>query len=133
MISQTISAYTRLDIRDYSNVQNSLRLLYTHTFEDENVLSVGADYMHDYLFNTNLEGRVRKQDSFDAFAQYDWNINKYWEIVGALRYDYFSDGHISRLTPKVSARYQTNKKPKYSTQLWHGFPCTNTKRKVLQL
>ena len=61
---------TRLDIRDYSNVQNSLRLLYTHTFENENVLSVGADYMHDYLFNTNLEGRVRKQDSFDAFAQY---------------------------------------------------------------
>ena len=36
---------TRLDIRDYSNVQNSLRLLYNHTFEGENVLSVGADYM----------------------------------------------------------------------------------------
>ena len=97
---------TRLDIRDYSNVQNSFRLLYSHTFEGENVLSVGADYMHDYLFNTNLEGRIRKQDSFDAFAQYDWNINPKWEVVGALRYDYFSDGHISRLTPKVSARYQ---------------------------
>ena len=26
---------TRLDIRDYSNVQNSLRLLYNHTFEGE--------------------------------------------------------------------------------------------------
>ena len=97
---------TRLDIRDYSNVQNSLRLLYNHTFEGENVLSVGADYMHDYLFNTNLEGRIRKQDSFDAFAQYDWNISPKWEVVGALRYDYFSDGRISRLTPKVSARYQ---------------------------
>ena len=68
--------------------------------------SVGADYMHDYLFNTNLEGRIRKQDSFDAFAQYDWNISPKWEVVGALRYDYFSDGRISRLTPKVSARYQ---------------------------
>lgn len=97
---------TRLDIRDYSNVQNSLRLLYNHTFEGENVLSVGADYMHDYLFNTNLGGRIRKQDSFDAFAQYDWNISPKWEVVGALRYDYFSDGRISRLTPKVSARYQ---------------------------
>ena len=97
---------TGLDIRDYSNVQNSLRLLYSHTFEGENVLSVGADYMHDYLFNTNLEGRSRKQDSFDAFAQYDWNISRQWEVVGALRYDYFSDGRISRLTPKVSARYQ---------------------------
>ena len=40
------------------------------------------------------------------------NINKYWEVVGALRYDYFSDGRISRLTPKVSARYQPIKKPK---------------------
>ena len=53
-----------------------------------------------------MEGRIRKQDSFDAFAQYDWNISPKWEVVGALRYDYFSDGRISRLTPKVSARYQ---------------------------
>ena len=67
---------------------------------------MGADYMHDYLLNVNLEGRTRKQDSFDAFTQYDWNINEQWEAVGALRYDYFSDGHISRVTPKISLRYQ---------------------------
>ena len=120
---------TRLDIRDYSNVQNSLRLLYTHTFEDENVLSVGADYMHDYLFNTNLEGRVRKQDSFDAFAQYDWNINKYWEVVGALRYDYFSDGRISRLTPKVSARYQPIRNLNVRLSYGMGFRAPTLKEK----
>ena len=97
---------TRLDIRDYSNVQNSIRFLYHHSFRGGDVLTAGADYLHDYLFNTNLDGNTRKQDSFDAFAQYDWNIDKVWEIVGALRYDYFSDGHTSHLTPKLSARYQ---------------------------
>lgn len=96
----------RLDIRDYSNVQNCFRLLYSHTFGSGDVLSAGADYMHDYLFNVNLEGRTRQQDSFDAFAQYDWSVDSHWEVVSALRYDYFSDGHVSRLTPKVSLRYQ---------------------------
>ena len=96
----------KIDVRDYSNVQNSFRLLYNHNLKGGDVLSVGADYMHDYLLNVNLEGRTRKQDSFDAFTQYDWNINEQWEAVGALRYDYFSDGHISRVTPKISLRYQ---------------------------
>ena len=96
----------RLDIRDYSNVQNSIRLLYNHSFKKGDVLTVGTDYLHDYLFNTNLDGNTCKQDAFDTFAQYDWNVNKLWEIVGALRYDYFSNGHMSQFTPKLSTRYQ---------------------------
>ena len=47
------------------------------------------------------------QNIFDAFAQYDWLINPQWELVGALRYDHFSDTDNSRFTPKVSVRYQT--------------------------
>lgn len=96
---------SKLDIRDYSNVQTAFRMLYTHTFSADNILTVGADYMHDYLFNTHLEGRTRHQDSFDAFAQDDWTINPIWEVVTALRYDYFSDGSTSRFTPKVSIRH----------------------------
>ena len=96
----------RLDIRDYSNVQNTMRLLYSHTFGRGDVLTAGADFMHDYLYNTNLEGNTRKQDSFDAFAQYDWRVSDKWEIVGALRYDYFSDGKLSRLTPKLNVCYK---------------------------
>lgn len=72
---------TRLDIRDYSNVQNSFRLLYNHTFGDGDVLTVGSDLLHDYLYNTNLEGETRKQDSWDLFAQYDWRLNDRWELV----------------------------------------------------
>ena len=120
---------TRLDIRDYSNVQNSLRLLYNHTFGSDDVLSLGADYMHDYLFNTNLEDRTRRQDSFDAFAQYDWNISRQWEAVGALRYDYFSDGRISRLTPKVSVRYQPVRNLNFRASYGMGFRAPTLKEK----
>lgn len=97
---------TRLDIRDYSNVQNSFRLLYNHTFGGGDVLTVGSDLLHDYLYNTNLEGETRKQDSWDLFAQYDWRLNDQWELVGALRYDYFSDGKNSHLTPKLNVCYK---------------------------
>ena len=120
---------TRLDIRDYSNVQNSLRLLYNHTFGSNDVLSLGADYMHDYLFSANLEDRTRRQDSFDAFAQYDWNVSRQWEAVGALRYDYFSDGRISRLTPKVSVRYQPVRNLNFRASYGMGFRAPTLKEK----
>ena len=97
---------THLDVRDYSNVQNSLRLLYNHSFTSGSVLTMGADFMHDYLFNTNIEGDTRKQNTCDLFAQYDLRLNDQWEAVGALRYDFFSDGKESHLTPKLNIRYK---------------------------
>lgn len=97
---------TSLDIRDYSNVQNSFRLLYNHSFDGGDVLTVGSDLMHDYLYNINLNGETREQDSWDLFAQYDWRINDEWEAVGALRYDYFSDGKDSHVTPKLNVCYK---------------------------
>ena len=97
---------TRLDSRDYSNVQNSFRLLYNHSFDGGDVLTVGSDLMHDYLYNINLNGETREQDSWDLFAQYDWRISDEWEAVGALRYDYFSDGKDSHVTPKLNVCYK---------------------------
>lgn len=96
----------KLDIRDYSNVRNTFRLLYNHTFGSGDILTAGADFMHDYLFNTNLDNSERKQDSFDFFMQYDWRISQKLEAVGAVRYDYFSDGGESRLTPKLNLCYK---------------------------
>ena len=93
----------KLDMRSYSNVQNSVRLLYNHTFGD-NVLTAGADYLYDYLNNTKLDA-AHHQQSADVFAQFDWKLNSRWEFVGALRYDYFSDHHIQRVTPKFSVRH----------------------------
>lgn len=96
----------RLDIRAYSNVQNTFRALYNHSFSRGDILTVGADYVHDYLFNTHLEGDSREQDCIDVFAQYDWMLSEKVEIVGALRYDYFSDGSNSHVTPKLNVRYR---------------------------
>lgn len=96
----------KLDIRDYSNVQNTFRMLYNHSFEGGDVLTIGTDYLHDYLYNTNLEGNVKKQDSWDVFAQYDWLITDKLEAVGAVRYDYFSDGKDSHVTPKLNLCYK---------------------------
>ena len=119
----------RLDVRDYSNVQNTTRALYSHTSEAGNILTLGADYMHDYLFNKNLEGEVREQDSFDFFAQYDWNITDRWEVVSALRYDYFSDGHDNRVTPKLSARYKLLDDLSLRASYGMGFRAPNLKEK----
>ena len=97
---------TRTDVRDYSNVQNIFRGVYNHNLTGGDILTVGADFMHDYLMNKNLGSRTEQQNTFDAFVQYDWLINTQWEVVGALRYDYFSDSNDSHFTPKVSVRYQ---------------------------
>lgn len=106
-----------MDVRSYSNVQNSLRALYNHTFGNDNVLTAGADVMRDYLRNTKLADPVRSQVSTDAFVQYDHTFFDKWEVVGALRYDYFSDGNLSRVTPKVSARFR----PRYDITLRAGY------------
>lgn len=106
-----------LDIRNYSNVQNSVRALYSHTFGRGDILSAGADLMRDYIDNSRLTDPRHSQISFDAFAQYDWIIDPKWEVVGALRYDYFSDNSDSHMTPKVSVRY----KPRYDLNIRLGY------------
>ena len=120
---------TSLDIRKYSNVQNIFRGLYNHSWDNGNILTVGADYMHDYLMNTNLEGNSRKQDTFDAFTQFDWVLTPQWEIVSALRYDYFSDGSNSRVTPKITARFQPQRNLNIRFGYGMGFRAPTLKEK----
>lgn len=103
---------TRLDIRDYSNVQHSVRGLYSHdiahlTPNDQGAtLAIGADFMRDYLMTYQFNGESRRQNSADVFAQFDWSPTERWEVIGALRYDYFSLGHQHQPTAKLSARYR---------------------------
>ena len=106
-----------LDIRSYSNVQNSVRALYSHTFGRGDILSAGADMMRDFMLNTKLSDPRHSQISADAFAQYDWIIDPRWEVVGALRYDYISDGRDSHVTPKVSVRYR----PRFDLNIRLGY------------
>lgn len=67
---------TGADVRSYSNVQNSLRTLYNHTFAGGEVLTFGADFMRDFMLNTKLADSRHHQISFDVFGQYDWNISE---------------------------------------------------------
>lgn len=106
-----------LDVRSYSNVQHSIRTLYNHTFGSGDIITAGADFMRDYMMNRKLKEPQKTQLSFDGFVQYDWIASEKFECVAALRYDYFSIGHLSRLTPKISARYR----PRYDINLRAGY------------
>ena len=100
------STISDLCVRYYSNVQHSVRTLYNHTFRNNNMLTIGGDYMRDYMLNTKTAAGRYRQYSADVFAQYDWYINDRWEAVCAVRYDYFSDGSNHQVTPKLNVRYR---------------------------
>ena len=95
-----------LDVRSYSNVQHSVRALYTHYQTAGHTFTAGADFMRDYMMNRKLSDARKHRYSFDVFAQYDRIISDKWEVVGALRFDYFTPGSTRRLTPKISVRYR---------------------------
>ena len=126
------NALSGLDIRNYSNVQNSIRALYNHTFVDGSILSAGADYMRDYLMNTKLSDSKKTQECADVFMQFDWRISNRWEIVGALRYDYFSDGRMSRVTPKISALFKPLSRLNLRAAYGVGFRAPTLKEKYYE-
>lgn len=96
-----------LDVRDYSNVQHTLRALYNHTFADKHILTVGGDYMRDYLMSYQFtDGGSYIQHTADAFAQFDWNPHKKFNLIAGLRFDYFSEAKLSRLSPKLGLMYK---------------------------
>lgn len=126
------SDYRRLehiDVRSYSNVQNSLRALYNHRLGRGDVVTVGADYLRDYLMNVHLASHSLKEDAVDCFAQYDWEASEQWEVVGALRYDYLSDGSQHRVTPKLSVRYRPVRELSLRASYGMGFRAPKLKEK----
>ncbi len=96
-----------IDVRDYRNVQHTTRLLYTHCFKEQNFLTLGGDYMRDYLDTYQFNDGARTQHSGDVFAQYDHNFNSHWELLTAGRLDYFSQTDDVRFTGKMALRYRT--------------------------
>lgn len=117
-----------LDIRRYSNVQNTTRVLYTHAFDEGQTLTVGGDYQYDYLLNRNLAGDHHQQTA-DVFAQYDWRITPSWEVVGAVRYDYISEGSLSRVSPRLSVRYNPSRRVALRASYGMGFRAPTLKER----
>ena len=99
--------YEKYDVLDYRNVQHTIRTMYTHHFDCDLTLNGGGDYMNDYLKTYQFADTAGKtQFTADAFAQADWNINSRWNLLGGVRYDYFSSADISHVTGKFGAMYK---------------------------
>ena len=100
-------AAQNLDMRDYTNVQHTVRALYNHSFNKSNTLTVGGDFMRDYLMSYQFTDNGNyEQYTADAFAQYDWSPLKGFNILASLRYDYFSEAKAQNFSPKVNFMYQ---------------------------
>ena len=91
---------------DYSNRQHVLHALYSHAF-GRNSLIVGADFMHDYLTTYQfIDNSSHSQNNIDGFAQFDWNITDRLNVVGSVRYDYFSASAQKALTERLAVVYK---------------------------
>lgn len=98
---------TDRDVRDYSNVQHTVRTLYNHTFAGKHILTAGGDYMRDYLMSYQFEGNgSHTQHTADAFAQFDWNPHKKFNLIAGLRFDWFSEAKLTHLSPKLGLMYK---------------------------
>ncbi len=91
---------------DYSNRQHIIHALYTHGFNLNN-LTIGADFMNDYLTTYQFTGTgYHSQNSFDIFAQFDYNPLEWLNVIGSLRYDYFTASSNSALTGRFAAMFK---------------------------
>ncbi len=97
---------TALDIREYSNVQHTVRALYTHSFNDKDNVVVGGDFMRDYLMSYQFQDGAKIQYNWDLFVQGDWNPTPRLNLVGGVRFDYFSDQSLSNVSPKLGVMYK---------------------------
>ena len=97
---------TRTHDHDYSNRQHVGHALYNHTF-GKNTLIVGADYMHDYLTTYQFQDNTsHSQNNIDGYAQFDWNITDQLNLVGSVRYDYFSASSNQAFTGRLAVVYK---------------------------
>ena len=97
---------TRTHDHDYSNQQHVAHALYHHPFGKNNLI-LGADFLHDYL-NTYqfIDNASHSQNNIDGYAQFDWNITDRLNVVGSVRYDYFSASSQKALTGRLALVYK---------------------------
>lgn len=91
---------------DYSNRQHIVHGLYTK-FWGLNGLTVGADYMHDYLTTYQfVDNESHSQTSIDAFVQFDYNPLSWLNIVASVRDDYFSESDNNAVTSRIATMFK---------------------------
>ena len=94
---------------DYRNSQHTVHALYNHSF-GQNILTVGSDLLHDYLTTYQfLDNTSHAQNNIDAYAQFDYNPTKRFNVVGSVRYDHFSASAQQAFTARLATVYKFNK------------------------
>ena len=97
---------TRTHDHDYSNRQHVVHALFSRSFGNSSLM-VGADYMHDYLSTYQfIAGTSHSQSNIDGYVQFDWNITPRLNVVGSLRYDYFSASSQKAFTQRFALVYK---------------------------
>jgi outer membrane receptor for ferrienterochelin and colicins len=97
---------TRTHDHDYSNQQHVVHTLYSHAFGKNNLI-LGADFLHDYLTTYQfIDNTSHAQNNIDGYAQFDWNITDRLNVVGSMRYDYFSASSQKALTGRLAVVYK---------------------------
>ena len=61
------------------------------------------DYLMSYQFADNGN---HTQHTADAFAQFDWNPHRRFNLIAGVRFDYFSEAGLSHLSPKLGVMYK---------------------------
>ncbi len=98
------------DVRKYSNVQNTGRAIYNHTFGGKHILTVGGDVMRDYLQSYQFTDNGHKtQVTADGFAQADLNFVNNFNVVAGVRYDYFSEAKMKHASSRLSMMYKIDR------------------------
>ena len=97
---------TRTHDHDYSNQQHVVHALFYNAF-GKNSLIVGADFLHDYLTTYQfVDNASHSQSNIDGFAEFDWNITDRLNVVGSIRYDYFSASRQKAFTERMALVYK---------------------------
>jgi outer membrane receptor for ferrienterochelin and colicins len=87
---------------DYSNRQHVIHALINLPLNN-NILTFGADFLHDYLTTYQFKNNeAKRQQSYDAFLQFDYNPAKWLNIVASVRNDYFSASHSDATTARLA-------------------------------
>lgn len=99
---------TRTHDHDYSNRQHVAHALYCLPLQSSTVnLLLGADYLNDYLTTYQfVDNTSHSQNNIDGYAQLDWNITPRFNVVGSVRYDYFSASSLNALTGRLALVYK---------------------------
>lgn len=99
---------------NYTNRQHTGRWLYSQPMGDRVHVTLGGDVMNDYLYSYQFEGESHQQYSLDVLGQVDWDVTEQLNVLGALRYDFFSEKSRQEVTPKLSVMY------KWGDWRWRG-------------